>query len=67
MAANEGRTMTHSQLFRAVWGNGSGDAQQYLRVYVRNLRQKLEHDPVRPRLIVTEPGVGYRFVRTPRP
>jgi two-component system KDP operon response regulator KdpE len=67
LAANEGRTMTHAQLFRAVWGNGSGDAQQYLRVYVRNLRQKLERDPVRPRLIVTEPGVGYRFVRTPRP
>jgi two-component system, OmpR family, KDP operon response regulator KdpE len=67
LAANEGRTMTHAQLFRAVWGSGSGDAQQYLRVYVRNLRQKLERDPVRPRLIVTEPGVGYRFVRTPRP
>jgi two-component system KDP operon response regulator KdpE len=64
---HDGRTMTHAQLFRAVWGNGSGDAQQYLRVYVRNLRQKLELDPVRPRLIVTEPGVGYRFVRAPRP
>ncbi len=67
LITNEGRTMTHAQLFRAVWGNGSGDAQQYLRVYIRNLRQKLEQDPVRPRLIVTEPGVGYRFVRTPRP
>jgi two-component system KDP operon response regulator KdpE len=58
---HEGRTVTHAQLFRAVWGNVSGDAQQYLRVYVRSLRRKLETDSVRPRLIVTEPGVGYRF------
>ncbi|HTJ22748.1 MAG TPA: response regulator transcription factor [Gemmatimonadaceae bacterium] len=56
-----GRTLTHQQLFRPVWGNSSGDMQQYLRVHVRSLRQKLEVDPVRPRLIVTEPGVGYRF------
>jgi len=56
-----GRTLTHQQLFRAVWGNSSGDMQQYLRVHVRSLRRKLESDPVRPRLIVTEPGVGYRF------
>lgn len=66
LVEHEGRTMTHAQLFRAVWGNVSGDAQQYLRVYVRSLRRKLETDPVRPRLIVTEPGVGYRFERTPR-
>lgn len=56
-----GRTLTHQQLFRAVWGNSSGDMQQYLRVHVRSLRRKLEVDPVRPALIVTEPGVGYRF------
>ena len=56
-----GRTLTHRQLFRAVWGNSSGDMQQYLRVHVRSLRRKLEVDSVRPRLIVTEPGVGYRF------
>jgi two-component system KDP operon response regulator KdpE len=59
--ANAGRTLTHSQLFRAVWNSASGDAQQYLRVYVGQLRRKLELDPVRPRLIRTEPGVGYRF------
>ena len=59
--ANAGKTLTHAQLFRAVWGNGSGDAQQYLRVYVGQLRRKLEADPVRPRLIRTEPAVGYRF------
>jgi two-component system KDP operon response regulator KdpE len=59
--ANAGKTLTHSQLFHAVWGNASGDAQQYLRVYVGQLRRKLELDPVRPRLIRTEPAVGYRF------
>jgi two-component system KDP operon response regulator KdpE len=59
--AHAGKTLTHSQLFRAVWGNASGDAQQYLRVYVGQLRRKLEVDPVRPRLIRTEPAVGYRF------
>jgi two-component system KDP operon response regulator KdpE len=56
-----GRTLTHRQLFTAVWGNSFGDAQQHLRVHIRNLRRKIEPDPVRPLLIVTEPGVGYRF------
>ncbi|MEQ1693127.1 MAG: response regulator transcription factor [Gemmatimonas sp.] len=56
-----GQTLTHRQLFAAGWGNAEGDAQQYLRVYVGHLRRKLEDDPVRPRFIHTEPGVGYRF------
>jgi two-component system KDP operon response regulator KdpE len=57
-----GRTLTHRQLFTAVWGNRSaGDAQQYLRVYIAQLRRKIEDDAVRPRYIITEPGVGYRF------
>ena len=60
-----GRTLTHQQLFRAVWGNSSGDMQQYLRVHIRSLRRKIEADPVRPALIVTEPGVGYRFENEP--
>jgi two-component system KDP operon response regulator KdpE len=55
------QTLTHRQLFRAVWGSGTGDAQQYLRVYVGHLRRKIEADPVRPRFIHTEAGVGYRF------
>ena len=55
------QTLTHRQLFHAVWGNTGGDAQQYLRVYVGHLRRKIEGDPVRPRFIQTEPGVGYRF------
>jgi len=61
MVRHAGRTMTHRQLFTAVWGNSYGDAQQYLRVHIRSLRRKIEQDPVRPKLIVTEPGVGYRF------
>jgi two-component system KDP operon response regulator KdpE len=56
-----GRTLTHVQLFREVWPGSGGDAQSDLRVYVSNLRRKLEPDPLRPRLITTEPGVGYRF------
>jgi two-component system KDP operon response regulator KdpE len=56
-----GRTVTHRQLFTSVWGRSSGDAQQYLRVQIRSLRRKIETDPVRPRFIVTEPGVGYRL------
>jgi two-component system KDP operon response regulator KdpE len=55
------QTLTHRQLFRAVWGSASGDAQQYLRVYVGHLRRKIEADPVRPQFIQTEAGVGYRF------
>lgn len=60
-AAHPGQTLTHNQLFRKVWGGSAGDAQQYLRVYVGQLRRKLEADPIRPRMIRTEPGVGYRF------
>jgi len=56
-----GKTLTHRQIFSAVWGNAYGDAQQYLRVHIRSLRRKIERDPVRPALILTEPGVGYRF------
>ena len=62
---HRGRTLTHQQLFHAVWGQVAGDAQQYLRVYVGQLRRKLEEDPVRPTLIRTEPAVGYRFELAP--
>jgi two-component system KDP operon response regulator KdpE len=62
---NIDKTLTHRHLFSSVWGRSPGDPQQYLRVYVANLRRKIEADPVRPRLIITEPGVGYRFQRPP--
>jgi two-component system, OmpR family, KDP operon response regulator KdpE len=65
LIANAGRTVTHARLFDAVWGQAAGDAQLYLRVYVAHLRRKLEADSYRPRLILTEPGVGYRFVLPP--
>jgi two-component system, OmpR family, KDP operon response regulator KdpE len=61
LATNAGRTMTHTQLFTRVWERQHGDAQQNLRVHVASLRRKLERDSVRPTLIITEPGVGYRF------
>ena len=56
-----GRVLTHGQLYGAVWGRAYGDPQQNLRVHVANLRRKIERDPLRPELILTEPGVGYRF------
>ena len=56
-----GRTLTHRQLFEAVWGRQFGDPQQYLRVHITNLRRKIEPEPAAPRFVVTEPGVGYRF------
>jgi two-component system KDP operon response regulator KdpE len=61
LVTNAGKTLTHRQLFHAVWGSAHGDAQQYLRVYIAHLRRKVEDDPYAPRRIVTEPGVGYRF------
>jgi two-component system KDP operon response regulator KdpE len=61
LAARPGRTLTHQQIFDAVWGKAVGNPQQYLRVHVTNLRRKIEREPASPRLIVTEPGVGYRL------
>ena len=61
LALHAGRTMTHQQLFDAVWAKSFGNPQQYLRVHVTNLRRKIERTPASPVLIVTEPGVGYRF------
>ena len=61
LATNAGRTLTHRQLYARVWDRPHGDAQQNLRVHIASLRRKLERDPVRPALIITEPGVGYRF------
>jgi len=60
LVANPGRTLTHQQLFDAVWGDAAGNPQQYLRVHITNLRRKIEANPARPELVVTEPGVGYR-------
>jgi len=56
-----GRILTHSQLLKEVWGNESLENSHYLRIYVGHLRQKIEADPGKPKFIVTEPGIGYRF------
>jgi two-component system KDP operon response regulator KdpE len=59
---NVGKVLTHRQLLKEVWGPGSGDETHYLRVYMNQLRQKLEADASRPKHLLTEPGVGYRLV-----
>jgi two-component system KDP operon response regulator KdpE len=56
-----GRVVTHRQLLHEVWGAGFVEQTHYLRVYMAQLRHKLEADPARPRLLTTEPGVGYRL------
>jgi two-component system, OmpR family, KDP operon response regulator KdpE len=61
-ARNEGKVLTHQYLLRDVWGPGYINQSQYLRVFIAQLRKKIENDPNRPEMIVTESGVGYRFV-----
>lgn len=61
LARNEGRVLTHRHLLKEVWGVGYQEETQYLRVFVRALRKKIEADPERPEHITTESGVGYRF------
>ncbi len=67
MVTNPGKLLTHQWLLRKVWGRGYGTESHYLHVYVRQLRQKLRDDTAMPRLIVTEPGVGYRWSPEPLP
>ena len=62
LIANAGRVLTHPTLLRDVWGPSHAQSTHYLRVYMGNLRQKLEADPAQPRHIVTETGVGYRLL-----
>jgi two-component system KDP operon response regulator KdpE len=58
---NAGRVITHSQLLKEVWGPPYLKETQYLRVYMTQLRHKLEADPARPRFLINEPGIGYRL------
>jgi two-component system KDP operon response regulator KdpE len=62
LAANHGRVLTHQSILTNVWGQEDADHTEYLRVYMRQLRKKLEADPERPQYILTEPGIGYRFI-----
>jgi two-component system KDP operon response regulator KdpE len=60
-----GKLLTHRWLLQKVWGLGHGEQSHYIRVYVAGLRKKLEPDPASPALILTEPGVGYRWMAVP--
>jgi two-component system KDP operon response regulator KdpE len=63
LAAHEDRVLTHRQVLKAVWGPSHTDDTHYLRVFMAQLRRKVEVDPSQPRHLLTETGVGYRFVR----
>jgi two-component system KDP operon response regulator KdpE len=65
LARHRGKVLTHRQLLREVWGAAHVESPQYLRMYVRALRAKIEPDPARPRYLLTEVGVGYRMVDEP--
>jgi len=65
LVAHAGKVLTHRQLLREVWGPAQAEEVQYLRVFIRGLRQKLEADPTRPTHILTELGVGYRLQLPP--
>jgi two-component system KDP operon response regulator KdpE len=64
---NPGKLLTHRWLLQKVWGQGYATENQYLRVFIRQLRSKLGDDPARPRFIVTEAGLGYRWKPDPDP
>ncbi|HEX9124453.1 MAG TPA: response regulator transcription factor [Actinomycetota bacterium] len=67
LVTNPGKLLTHQWLLQKVWGRGYAEESQYLRVYVRALRRKLGDAASAPRLILTEPGVGYRWIAGPEP
>ncbi|HWK85371.1 MAG TPA: winged helix-turn-helix domain-containing protein, partial [Caldimonas sp.] len=62
LLANAGRVLTHRHLLREVWGPAHVEQNHYLRVFMGNLRHKLEDDPAQPKMLVTETGVGYRLI-----
>ena len=62
LARHAGRVVTHKTLLTSVWGPAHGEDMHYLRVFIGQLRGKIERDPTDPKIIRTEPGVGYRFV-----
>lgn len=61
LVRNAGKVLTHEQLLKEVWGPAYGEEAHYLRIYIHQLRQKIEQDPARPRYLLTEVGVGYRL------
>ncbi len=65
LVSHAGRPVTHRELLQAVWGPDYGDQTSYLRVFITHLRKKIEQDPAKPRHILTEPWIGYRFNAEP--
>jgi two-component system, OmpR family, KDP operon response regulator KdpE len=65
LAVHRGKLVTHARLLREVWGPGYGDETHYLRVHVAHIRRKLERDPARPEIVLTDAGVGYRLAPEP--
>ena len=63
LATHMGKVLTHKQLLKTVWGNAYQNDTQYLRVYINQLRRKVEDNPTQPRYIITESGVGYRMIQ----
>jgi two-component system KDP operon response regulator KdpE len=61
LAKNEGRVLTHRFILKEIWGMGYTEQTQYLRVFIAQLRKKIEEDPAKPKLLNTESGIGYRF------
>jgi two-component system KDP operon response regulator KdpE len=62
LASHAGKVVTHQLIMRELWGPNVQPDSSYLRVYMRQLRQKLEEEPADPRILLTEPGIGYRFI-----
>ena len=62
LVSQGGRPVPHRQMLQAVWGPDYGDESDYLRVFVNHLRKKIESNPAKPKYILTEPWIGYRFV-----
>ncbi|HEY3345472.1 MAG TPA: response regulator transcription factor [Anaerolineaceae bacterium] len=61
LAQRNGKVVTHRELLRSIWGVEYGDEREYLRVLISQLRHKIEDNPLRPKYLLTEPGIGYRF------
>lgn len=61
LAGNEGRVLTHQFILNKIWGHGYAEQTQYLRVFIAQLRKKIEDNPAKPTLLITESGIGYRF------
>jgi two-component system KDP operon response regulator KdpE len=67
LVGHEGKPVTHRELLQAIWGPDYGDEPEYLRVFINQVRKKIEANPAKPKYILTEPWVGYKFVAPQAP